>query len=195
MPSYPKYDPGLFSAQVKKLIAEFDRSHKVDKNIMTNDDLRALVQTLENGVHQVGTPLQRLEHFWHLPVAFLVIPVFALFNAGIPIAFGHLHETLTHPVALGVGVGLLAGKFIGISGSCWLAIKLGIAQLPAQTRFTQILGVSLLGGIGFTMAIFIAELGFSNHPDMLVLAKTGILGASLVAGISGFIWLWLAGRK
>lgn len=195
IPAYPKYDPAVFSRRVKGLIAEFDRSHQVDGNIMTNEALRSLAQTLERGAQQVGTPLQRLEHFWHLPVAFLVIPVFALGNAGIPLDFGNLGATLGHPVTLGVMLGLVLGKCAGITGASWLALKLGIGQLPADTRFSQIAAVSLLGGIGFTMAIFIAELGFATQPELLVLAKTGILFASLLAGIAGFVCLWWLGRK
>jgi NhaA family Na+:H+ antiporter len=192
VPARPKYDPEVFSRHVKALIARFDASHESGKSIMTNEKLQTVVQSLENGVHQVETPLQRLQHIWHLPVAFLVIPVFALFNAGIPLEFGALRETLSHPVTLGVGLGLIVGKFAGITGASWLALKLSIGQLPSGTRFSQIAGVSLLGGIGFTMAIFIAELGFAQQPDYLLMAKTGILSASLFAGMAGFVWLYLA---
>ena len=196
VPARPKYDPEVFSRHVKTLIARFDASHEHGKSILTNDKLQTVVQTLENGVQQVETPLQRLEHAWHLPVAFLVIPIFALFNAGIPVDFGSLWETMSHPVTLGVGLGLIVGKFAGITGASWLALKLGVGQLPAGTRFSQIAGVSLLGGIGFTMAIFIAELGFAQQPDYLLMAKTGILTASLLAGLAGFAWLYLAsGRR
>lgn len=196
VPARPKYDPEVFSRHVKTLIARFDASHEAGKSILTNDKLQTVVQTLENGVQQVETPLQRLEHIWHLPVAFLVIPVFALFNAGIPLEFASLRETLAHPVTLGVGLGLIVGKFVGITGASWLALKLGVGQLPAGTRFSQIAGVSLLGGIGFTMAIFIAELGFAQQPYYLLMAKTGILIASLLTGMAGFIWLYLAsGRR
>jgi NhaA family Na+:H+ antiporter len=162
---------------------------------MTNDRLRGIVHSLESGALQVQTPLQRLEHAWHLPVAYLVIPVFALFNAGIPLDIASIGKTLTHPVTLGVSMGLIAGKVLGISVSSWIAIRLGIGSLPAGTRFTQIIGVSLLGGIGFTMSIFIAELGFAHQPEMLLMAKTGILFASLFAGVAGFIWLFIASRK
>ena len=91
--------------------------------------------------------------------------------------------------------GLLLGKFIGITGACWLALRLGIGQLPSGTRFSQIAGVSVLGGIGFTMSIFIAELGFAAQPEYLLMAKTGVLAASLLAGVLGFIWLWWLGRE
>ena len=195
IPARPKYDPSRFSAQVKDSIAQFDASHVPGQSIMTNDRLRGIVHSLESGALQVQTPLQRLEHAWHLPVAYLVIPVFALFNAGIPLDIASIGKTLTHPVTLGVSMGLIAGKVLGISVSSWIAIRLGIGRLPAGTRFTQIIGVSLLGGIGFTMSIFIAELGFAHQPEMLLMAKTGILFASLFAGVAGFIWLFIASRK
>ncbi len=195
VPARPKYNPDHFSQYVSELMQRFNDSHVSGKSIMNNDNMRAIVQTLDNGIHQVEAPLQRLEHAWHLPVAYLVIPIFALFNAGIPLELAGLGQTLMHPVTMGVTFGLIVGKVIGIAGSCWIALKLNIGQLPAETRFTQIIGVSLLGGIGFTMSIFIAELGFANQPDLLLMAKTGILFSSLLAGLSGFIWLYLAGSK
>ena len=195
IPARPKYDPVRFSQHVKELMARFDASHQPGKSIMTNDALRAVVQTLENGVHKVEAPLQRLEHGLHMPVAFLVIPIFAFINAGIPMGFADLGDTLAHPVTLGVVLGLVLGKFLGITGASWLALKLGIGQLPAQTRFSQIAGVALLAGIGFTMAMFIAELGFAGQPEYLLMAKTGVLAASLLAGVGGFIWLrWVSER-
>ncbi len=195
IPARPKYDPVLFSKHLKELVERFDANHQQGGNIMTNEKLYSVVQMLEQGVRGVQTPLQRLEHSWHLPVAFLVIPIFALINAGIPLQLGALGETLTHPVMLGVLFGLVLGKFIGITGACWLALRLGIGQLPSGTRFSQIAAVSVLGGIGFTMSIFIAELGFSTQPEYLLMAKTGVLAASLLAGLFGFAWLWQLGRK
>ena len=191
VPATPKYNPENFSEHVRELMQRFDASHEPGKSIMTNDALRAVVQTLENGVHSVEAPLQRLEHVWHMPVAYLVIPIFALANAGIALDFSTLGETFTHPVMLGVSVGLVLGKFIGITGFSWLVLKLGVAELPKDTRFTQIAGVSLLAGIGFTMSIFVAQLGFAGRDDLLLMAKTGILAASLLAGIAGYIWLYV----
>lgn len=196
VPARPKYDPELFSNYLKELINRFDASYQHGRSIMTNEKLQTVVQTLENGAQRVQTPLQSLEHYWHLPVAFLVIPIFALFNAGIPLRLSDMSETFTHPVMQGVFLGLLTGKFLGITVASWLALKLGVAKLPTGTRFSQIAGVSLLGGIGFTMSIFIAELGFSGHPEYLLMAKTGILFASLFAGAIGFVWLWaVAGQR
>ncbi len=194
IPARPKYDPTLFSRRIKELTANFDANNHPNSNIMTNEALYSVVQSLEKNVSAVQTPLQRLEHHWHLPVAFIVIPIFALLNAGIPLELSKLSETLTHPVMLGVLCGLLLGKFLGITGACWLALRLGIGQLPSNTRFSQIAAVSVLGGIGFTMSIFIAELGFADHSDYLLMAKTGVLLASLLAGSLGFAWLCWLGR-
>ena len=195
VPARPKYNPARFSEQVKDAIGKFDACHINGQSIMNNDQMRGIVHSLESGALQVQAPLQRLEHAWHLPVAYLVIPIFALFNAGIPLDLASLGQTLAHPVTLGVAMGLILGKVLGIAATSWVAIKLGIATLPANTQFNQIIGVSLLGGIGFTMSIFIAELGFIHQPELLLMAKTGILFASLFAGIAGFIWLYIAGSK
>jgi len=194
VPARPKYDPGLFSELMKKMIARFDASNRPGTNIMTNDDLLTLVQALTTTARKVQTPLQRLEHLWHMPVAFLVIPIFALINAGIPLHLASLADSVLHPVALGVTAGLVLGKFIGIAGASALALRLNIAQLPTGTRFAHISAVSLLAGIGFTMSIFIAELGFADQPADLLMAKTGVLAASLLSGSLGFVWLWWLGR-
>jgi NhaA family Na+:H+ antiporter len=191
VPAIPRYKPERFSTHVRELMQRFDASHEPGTSILTNDKLHAVVQTLENGVQSVEAPLQRLEHIWHLPVAYLVIPIFALANAGIALDFSTLGETFLHPVMLGVTLGLVLGKFIGITGICWLMLKLDVAVLPKDTRFSQIAGVSLLAGIGFTMSIFVAQLGFEGNEELLLMAKTGILAASLLAGVAGFIWLYL----
>ena len=185
----------MFSRRLKELIDRFDASNQTGSNIMTNVKLHTIVQALDNGVSGVQTPLQSLTHLWHIPVAFLVIPIFALFNAGIPLQLDSLYEALTHPVMLGVMLGLLLGKFFGITCACWLALRLGVAQHHTGTRFSQTAGVAVLGGIGFTMSIFIAELAFAEQPEFLLMAKTGVLAASLLAGVTGFVWLWLVAKR
>ena len=194
VPTRPKYDPLAFGTRLARMLERYRDAHRADPNIMTNDDLRAVMQSLENGVIAAQTPLQRLEHFWHLPVAFLVVPVFALFNAGIPLDAATMGSALAHPVTHGVVLGLVVGKFVGITGMSWLALKLGVATLPRGVRFSQIAAVSLLAGIGFTMSIFIAELGFADAPELLLMAKTGILLASVCSGALGFTLLWFLGR-
>ena len=152
---------------------------------------RGVVQTLIDSIHMVETPLQRLEHSLHIPVAFVIIPLFALANAGVPIALGQIPSLVTEPITLGIIVGLIVGKLAGIAGVSLLAVKLGVGALPEGTRPHHIIGVGLLGGIGFTMSIFVAELTFYGQQEALVLAKTGVLFASVIAGVAGFTWLYL----
>ena len=106
-----------------------------------------------------------------------------------PWIFRGFGEYLTDPITLGVLAGLLLGKPVGIAGFTWFTVKMGWAKLPEGLNMNHILGVGLLGGIGFTMSIFIADLGFANSPEDLLMAKTGILLASAVAGLGGFFWL------
>ena len=194
VPARSKYDPRFFTGLINQQIERFVASRQHDDSLMTNEKLYAIVQNLEESVKGVQTPLQRLERIWHMPVAFIVIPIFAIFNAGIPLQSGVMSAAFSHPVMLGVMFGLLFGKFIGITGACWLALRFGVGRLPAGTRFSQIAAVSVLGGIGFTMSIFIAELGFAHQTEYLLMAKAGVLAASVLAGIIGFIWLWWLGR-
>jgi len=122
-------------------------------------------------------------------VSLIVIPLFALANAGVSIDFSSAYETLLQPISLGVIAGLVFGKVFGIAGISYLAVKLGIAKLPEGSTMSQVFGVAFLGGIGFTMSIFIAELAFAGNSELVFQAKIGILAASLFAGVFGFIWL------
>ncbi len=194
IPAVPKYEPRDFGKWVRKLMDKFDAGYRPGESIMRNAKQQSVLQTLENGVHLVETPLQRMERSMHVWVAFLVIPIFALANAGIPLDFGNIGEVMTHSVALGVITGLTVGKVVGIAGFSWIAIKMGVAQLPAGTTFSQIIGVSFLAGIGFTMSIFISELAFVGQDENLLMAKTGILFASVGAGIIGYLWLFKASK-
>jgi NhaA family Na+:H+ antiporter len=195
VPARSKYDPSLFADRVKEQIQAFITNKQSGSSILSNHSLYAVVQNIESSAVSVQTPLQRLESSWHFPVAFLVIPIFALFNAGIPLDLSTLKETFVHPVTLGAMFGLVLGKFIGISGASWIGLRLGIAKLPTGTRFSQLAATSVLGGIGFTMSIFIADLAFKKHADYLLMAKTGVFAGSLIAGVIGFIVLFWLGRK
>lgn len=190
IPSASRLDTTGFSNSVRSLLDRFDLHHRPGTSIMVNDTQRSVLQTLENGVHQVESPLQRLEHSMHMPVAFFIIPIFALANAGVPIQLAGLQETLAHPLTMGVMLGLIVGKVVGVAGFTWVALRLGVGVLPSGVRFTHIIGAGLLAGIGFTMSIFIAELGFAGNEEYLLLAKTGILFASVIAGVGGYLWLF-----
>ena len=191
IPIRPKFEPELFIKRVQESSVNMEAAIADSADIIHNNRFRSLVISLGDGVQLVQAPAQRLEHGLHLPVAYIVIPIFALANAGIPIDFAGFGQYLQHPITLGVLAGLLLGKPLGIAGFTWITVKLGWAELPAGLNMKHILGVGLLGGIGFTMSIFIADLGFVNRPEQLLMAKTGILLASAVAGLAGFFWLML----
>ncbi len=202
IPVRPRFNHKLFVEHMRELLDDLrnkpDGARSMDPDeqcIIRDDRSRALLQTLENGVHSVESPLQRLEHSMHLPVAFLIMPLFALANAGIPIDTGSIGQVFSHPVALGVMAGLVLGKLLGIAGLTWLAVRLGIGTLPVGMNLRHLIGVGLVGGIGFTMSIFIAELGFAGQPENLLMAKTGVLFASVIAGVAGYLWLRLAASK
>ena len=194
VPYRPKLQPQRFSEHVRSLMDRFDSLDKGLGNIIHNERQRAVVQAVESGIHRVESPLQRLEHAMHTPVAFLIVPAFALANAGVPIEFGTLGSVLMEPVTLGIILGLSLGKLVGVAGLTLVANRLGLGELPAGCSAIHIIGVGLLAGIGFTMSIFIAELGFRDHAELLVNAKTGILVISLAMGVAGFLLLRAAGR-
>jgi len=189
IPIRPKFEPSAFIRRVKGATRDMEESIQQMPDIIHNNRFRSLVISLGDGVDLVQAPAQRLEHTLHLPVAYLVIPVFALANAGIPVNFAEFGQAVSSPITLGVLCGLLLGKPLGIAGFTWLTLRFGLAQLPEGLNMKHILGVGLLGGIGFTMSIFIADLGFAGKPEELLAAKTGILLASAIAGFGGYFWL------
>ena len=174
---------------VRRVLAEFERDATAVPDQITDDQSHAL-SAMEQASQWVQTPLARVEHALLRPVAFLVVPLFALANAGVdlrPAAGGEGDGggTLTGPVMWGVLLGLLLGKPVGILLASWAAIKGGFAALPAGATWRQVVGVSVLCGIGFTMSLFIANLAFAGRADLLAATKVGILAASLVSGVVG----------
>jgi len=195
VPARPKYDPKFFMDHLNEVMEEFKGHQRDDPHIITNDLLRDSAQRMEILLQRVMTPLQRLEHIWHRPVVFIVIPIFALFNAGVHLEMDSLFEPGSLGLLLGVSLGLIVGKFFGITGICWLAIKMGWAQLPNNTSMAQLAGAGLLAGIGFTMSIFVAQLSFGDSQALLTVAKVGILAGSLFSGVAGYVWLYKAGES
>jgi NhaA family Na+:H+ antiporter len=142
-----------------------------------------------------GSPLQSVEHGLHPWVAFVVLPVFAFCNAGVNLAGASL-GTLLEPVPLGIVLGLVLGKAVGVFGSAWLLIRSGIAVAPAGASTRQFFGVCVLCGIGFTMSLFIGGLAFDDlGADYEMKVKLGVLGGSLIAGIAGSAILLSTGRR
>ena len=141
---------------------------------------------MDQAASDVNAPLLRLEHMLNRPVSFFIMPLFALSNAGV--ALGSVGEALATPIAIGIILGLVLGKVIGISVFSWLSVRVGWAALPQGANWGTLVATAMLGGIGFTMSLFIAGLAFSD-PVMLDEAKIGILTASTVAGVLGYIGL------
>ncbi|WP_431857072.1 Na+/H+ antiporter NhaA [Azospirillum sp.] len=138
-----------------------------------------------DGAHGEKTPLHRLEHALHPWVAYLILPLFALANAGVPLA-GITAESLLEPVTLGVALGLFVGKQVGVMLAVWIAVRLRLAPLPAGATWTQLYGVAVLTGIGFTMSLFIGALAFGGAADKDVAVRLGVLVGSLASALCGY---------
>ncbi len=149
-----------------------------------------VLHEIEHVVEKGTAPLQRLEHALMPLVTFVVLPMFAFANAGVTIA-GSATEVLGSPIVLGIGLGLVVGKPLGISLAAWLAVKAGL-RLPAGVTPRDVFGIGMLAGIGFTMALFIGELAFAE-PALIDAAKVGTLVASPIAGLLGY-WLLRRGN-
>ncbi len=141
IPMRPKYDPKRFLSHINEMVEQIKRAYQREENIVKNDELRSRVRALGEGVQLVQAPAQILERKMHLPSAYLVIPIFSLANAGIPIDWASIGTIATHPVALGIAAGLVGGKLIGIAGFSWIAVKLGLTSLPTGLNFKHIVGV------------------------------------------------------
>lgn len=171
----------------RELIDRFEQAGAQGRGILTNGAQQSAVQALEAASARVTAPLQRIEHALHPWVLFGVMPLFALANAGVVIE-GDLASAFGNRVTLGVILGLVIGKQVGITLFAWLATRMGLASLPAGTSWRQIYAVGWLAGIGFTMSLFIADLAFTDV-ELLASAKVGILAASIVAGSVGYALL------
>lgn len=134
------------------------------------------------------SPLEKLEHRLHLPVNFLIMPIFALANTNITFQSGMV-EGLFSTLGLGIILGLFLGKPLGIVLFSWLAVKMKVANLPERTAWLQMIGAGMLAGIGFTMSIFIALLSFKGHAELQDEAKFAVLMASILAGAGGYLLL------
>jgi len=183
IPTSARINTGQFRTRSRELLDRFEALDTDPETHEISGEQQELIYGLVGTVQAVETPLQRLVHALHPWVTFAVMPIFALANAGVVLGEG-LAAALVHPVTIGIVGGLVAGKLIGIVGFAWLAITIGLAERPAGVTWRQLSGVAALGGIGFTMSLFIGSLAFGNTP-MLDDAKIGILVASLAAGTLG----------
>jgi NhaA family Na+:H+ antiporter len=193
IPSRFRIQGADFIAFSRRAIDEFERAGGNENDVMTNQARQQWVHGLEIACEHAETPLLRLEHALTPWVAFAIMPVFALANAGVEIS-GGFAPALGSRISLGIILGLVLGKQAGIMLCTWLAVRLGLGSLPEGLTWRHIYATSWLAGIGFTMSLFIAYLGFGEG-DQLVLSKYGILAGSLTAGVVGYVLLRLATRS
>jgi len=192
IPVRSRIDSSDFVRRAREYLDAFAASHYSGLRMLTNEDQQAALEALEDSAEQFQVPLQRVERALHPWVAYLIVPIFALANAGIALNEGFA-KSLTQPVTLGVLLGLLVGKPVGVFVSTWIAARTRIAVLPEAVTWRHMFGVAFLGGIGFTMSLFITDLAFGSGA-FIIQAKVGILLGSLVAGVIGWLILRNATR-
>tara|TARA_B100000029_G_scaffold512072_1_gene607764 strand:- start:7175 stop:8512 length:1338 start_codon:yes stop_codon:yes gene_type:complete len=179
--------PESFSQIADPLIQQLKNDSQVEgTNLGREERIHTLMQVSELG-RQTISPLDRLEHTLQRPVAFAIVPIFAFANAGVYLSIDTLVDVFNSSLTWGITLGLLLGKPIGVTLGVWIAVKLG-ARLPLGVNWLQIVGIGFLGGIGFTVSLFVTGLSFDTN-ELLTNAKVGILVASLLSGIIGYILL------
>jgi NhaA family Na+:H+ antiporter len=194
VPARPKLTSEKLLVSAKNIISTMQNKEKSVDALASGVDHEHILQ-VRDFAERAGTPLRRWEDALQVPVALIVLPLFVLTNAGIPFSFSSFFESMKHPIGLGIISGLVLGKFIGISGACWLGLHFNIGCLPKGVTFHHVIGISLIAGIGFTMSTFIATLGFDGQPEHLLNAKSSILAASLLSAILGVLYLRFIAAK
>ncbi|MCS5663563.1 MAG: Na+/H+ antiporter NhaA [Flavobacteriales bacterium] len=186
IPGRVKINEKVFLDNIATLTTMFRKANPNDNKFVTNEQMEIL-ETINEVSTDAATPLQKVEHSLSGFVSFIVLPLFALANTGISI-HGEGLSVLLHPVSLGIGLGLIIGKFIGIVGMSKLMVALGLAELPNKSTWHHIYGVAFLAGVGFTMSLFISDLAFTDD-RIIHLSKISILVSSALAGVIGYLIL------
>lgn len=190
VPARSRIDPARFEEEARLRLDDFaTATGEDDRPVLSNGGQQAALAGMETAVEDAQPPLARMRHILHVPVNFWIMSLFALANAGVVLAPGSGTEpSLIGQVSIGVALGLIMGKPIGIMIAAWLATRLG-ATLPDGTSWATLFGVACLAGIGFTMSLFVAGLAFPGSP-LLSQAKLGIVMASAIAGVVGAAVVW-----
>ena len=184
MPSQPNYNQREFGEEADALMAEYHTAIAAGDR----DRSEAIIGEMEELSQGTEAPLERLERLMHPWASYVILPIFALVNAGIDFRGAESEIRFSNSVLIGVFAGLLVGKVVGITLFPWAASKLGVVDLPANVTWTHVIGVGFVAGVGFTVAIFISGLAFDDA-GLVATAKLGILLASLAAGLAGFLIL------
>jgi NhaA family Na+:H+ antiporter len=193
IPARARLDPHQFVGRAMQLLDRFKSSspveeHSVELRKPLTTEQADLITALEEDSERVMLPLELMERSLHKFVAYGVMPLFALANAGVALNAAAFGAGLASPVGLGITIGKLVGKQLGVAFFCWLAVRLGWATLPDGANWQQMYGIAWLCGIGFTMSLFVNELCFPGEAAVLDSAKVAIIFASVVAGAVGY-WI------
>lgn len=186
VPIHQRINEFTYAEKLQDIVKRITASINTNKLPILSKNQIEEIDNLEEWTHKVQSPLQQLEHRLHYWVAYLIIPVFAFANAGV--AFNQQVE-LDFTLATNIALSLFLGKMLGVSIFSYLSVKLKIASLPKRVNFTQIIGVAILSGLGFTMSLFIANLAFIDSMVFLNSAKTGIIIGSAISGMLGYFVL------
>ena len=190
IPIYRKIDVKDFKFEVSQQLKVIEK-HTSENNLLNKKQIQA-IDALEGINEQVNSPLQHLEHTLHGWVSYVIMPIFALANAGVVLNFSSLGDS-SH-LTMNIALALIFGNTIGILGLSLLAVKLKLADLPKGVSIQQLVGVSLLGGLGFTMSLFIVNLAYTDT-DFIVASKMGVIIGSLIAGVLGYLVLRFSKSK
>lgn len=191
VPMKQKINTATFLRNLDFIYKDIKGAIVLQEPILSNEQLEKL-NDLQTWTTKFRSPLQSLEHSLHGWVAYFIIPIFALANAGVMIDSSVELDTA---IVINIILALIVGKSIGVTSFVMLAQKIKIIEVPKDIDFKQIVGVSFLAGIGFTMAIFIASLAFETHPEYVDSAKIGILIGSFISAIIGYVLLKMATKK
>ncbi|MCB1808187.1 MAG: Na+/H+ antiporter NhaA [Candidatus Competibacteraceae bacterium] len=194
VPARPKLASGKLLDKATLIISSIQNKTKEVDVLGSRRDHEQVLE-VRDFAERASTPLRRWEDALDLPVALFILPLFALTNAGVVFGFSSFIDSIQHPTGLGIITGLVIGKFIGISGACWLGLRYKIGYLPDGVNIQHVIGVSLIAGIGFTMSTFIAAVGFDAQPEHLHNAKTSILVASVLSAILGVLYIRIVSTK
>jgi NhaA family Na+:H+ antiporter len=186
IPASTVIDENTFTSKLSQLFDQFKKAIPNGNRLVTHEQ-QEILSKIQYFSKNAVPPLQRLEHGLHSFVAFIVMPIFALSNAGVTF-HQNIWEGFTSPVTMGIVTGLLLGKFIGVFFMTWLALRLKISYLPVGMSLKQVAIVGILAGVGFTMSLFIAGLAYEDE-QLLTQAKLGVITASIIAGLTGYLTL------
>lgn len=184
VPTKPYAQSSWFARNMRNIVNRFEKIDKKDVSILEHQEQHELVEEAQDIAAMATTPIQRWGHVLNRPVSLLILPIFAFINAGVALP-SDLSQIFDSVVLVGVAVAMVLGKICGISLFAWLAVKSGLSRLPTGLSFAQVFALASLAGVGFTMSLFIASLGFAGQPELLAQAKLGILAGSVIAALLG----------